>query len=318
MVDSALANEAGARPEFIWRNGKLVPWPEAVVHVNAVGHASVPSVFEGIVAYWNTEHEQLYVFRLREHMQRLLDSLKIVRLGTGFSLDEMVQGVVDLLRANKTRQDTYIRPWAFVEGIVYELISPANAPTELVIDMWPFKSGLLTERGVRVGVSSWSRIDDNVLPPRAKAFSNYHNSRLAAIEATANGYDRTLLLNARGKLTEGPGSCVALVRQGTVITPSLSSGVLDSITRDTVLRLFPELLGIPVLDREVDRTELYVADELFYMGTGWEVLPILEVDRIQVGDGRMGPITRAIERAYHDAVRGVDERYREWLTPVWC
>jgi branched-chain amino acid aminotransferase len=166
-------------------------------------------------------------------------------------------------------------------------------------------------------VSSWRRIEDDVLPPRVKAFSNYHNSRLAAIEATANGYDRTLLLNGRGKVTEGPGSCVALVRHGAVITPSLTSGVLESITRASLLRLLPEALDIPMLEREVDRTELYVADELFYMGTGWEVLPIYEVDRIRVGEGRMGPVTAAIDRAYHDVVYGIDRRYREWLTPVW-
>jgi branched-chain amino acid aminotransferase len=285
--------------------------------VNAVGHASVPAVFEGIVAYTSQDREQLYVFRLREHMQRLLDSLRIVRLGTRFSLDEMAQAVIDLLRANKVRRDTYIRPWAFVEGIVYELISPADAPTELVIDMWPFESHLLEERGITAGVSSWTRVEDNVLPPRAKAFANYHNGRLAAIEATANGFDRSLLLNGRGKLTEGPGSCVALVRDGVVITPTVTSGVLEGITRASLLRLCPEALDIRVVEREVDRTELYLADELFYLGTGWEVLPIVEVDRLRVGDGKMGPVARAIDRAYHDVVRGIDRRYREWLTPVW-
>jgi branched-chain amino acid aminotransferase len=316
-VQSSFANADQVRPELIWRTGRLVPWAEATVHVNAVGHASVPAVFEGLVAYTSPDRDQLYVFRLREHMQRLIDSLRIVRLANRFSLDEMVQAVVDVLRANEVRRDTYIRPWAFIEGIVYELISPAGAQTELVIDQWPFESHLLEERGVSAGISSWTRIEDNVLPPRAKAFSNYHNGRLAAIEATASGYDRALLLNGRGKLTEGPGSCVALVRDGVIVTPSITSGVLEGITRDSLLRVCQETLDVRVVEREVDRTELYLADELFYIGTGWEVLPILEVDRLQVGDGTMGPVTRALDRAYHDVVRGVDKHYREWLTPVW-
>lgn len=316
-MQASFANADQVRPEFIWRTGRLVPWEEATVHVNAVGHASVPAVFEGIVAYTSPDREQLYVFRLREHMQRLIDSMRIVRLGNRFSLDEMVQAVLDLLRANKVRQDSYIRPWAFIEGIVYELISPADAPSELVIDQWPFNSHLLEDRGVSAGISSWTRIEDNMLPPRAKAFANYHNGRLAAIEATANGYGRALMLNSRGKLTEGPGSCVALVRDGVMVTPSITSGVLEGITRASLLRLCREKLNIPVEEREVDRSELYVADELFYLGTGWEVLPIVEIDRLQVSDGKMGPVARTIDRAYHDVVRGLDDRYGAWLTPVW-
>jgi branched-chain amino acid aminotransferase len=176
---------------------------------------------------------------------------------------------------------------------------------------------MLTERGCRVCISSWTRIGDNILPPRVKAFSNYHNSRLATMEAKANGYDWPILLNDHHKLTEGPGACVALVRHGTVITPDLSSGVLESLTRDTLLKLLPEVLNIPVVEREVDRTELYVADEAFYMGTGWELLPVLEVDGLPVGNGRMGPVAISIDRMYHDLVRGIDPRHAEWRTPVY-
>jgi branched-chain amino acid aminotransferase len=318
MKRSSADGAAVVRPAFIWRNGEIVPWDEARVHVSSVGHASVSAVFEGIAAYWQPNQEQLYVFRLREHLQRLLQSLKIVRLQTRFSLDAMVQAVLDVLHANEVREDVYIRPWAFVEGYVRELISPADLPTELVIDMWPLNSRLLTERGCRACVSSWTRIGDNVLPPRAKAFSNYHNSRLAALEATAGGYDRPILLNDRHKVAEGPGACVALVRDATVITPTVASGLLESITRATFSQLFEEVLDIPVVEREVERTELYLADEVFYMGTGWEMLPVFEIDRLPVGDGRMGAITRAIDQAYHDVVRAVDNRYSEWRTAVWC
>ncbi len=315
-MDSLVSPDA-QRPEFIWRNGQIMPWAQALVHVNAVGHASVSSVFEGIKAYWNAGSEQLYVFRLREHLQRLLDSLKMVRLQCRFSLDELEQGALELLCAIHARQDTYIRPWAFIEGIVYEQIAPAGSPAEVVIDTWPFQSKMLTKRGCRVCISSWTRIGDNILPPRVKAFSNYHNSRLATMEAKANGYDWPILLNDHHKLTEGPGACVALVRDGTLVTPNLSSGVLESITRDTLLRLLPEALNIPVVEREVDRTELYIANEVFYMGTGWEILPILEVDGLPVGDGKMGPVANAVDRLYHDLVRGIDSCHADWRTPVY-
>ena len=303
--------------DFIWRNSEIVPWQEALVHVRSVGHASVSSVFEGIKAYWNADENQLFVFRLPEHMQRLLDSIKIVRLENRFSIQDLIKGTIDLLRANKTKQDTYIRPWCFIAGIVYEQIAPADSPTEMIIDTWPFQSAMLSERGCRACVSSWTRISDNVSPPRVKAFSNYHNGRFAAMEAISNGYDWPLILNERRKVSEGPGACVALVRNGTVITPNIASGLMESITRDTAIRLLSEKLNIEVIEREVDRTELYVADELFFIGTGWEVLPILEIDRLPVSDGRMGPVTIALDRAYHDVVRGVDKAYMDWLSPVW-
>jgi branched-chain amino acid aminotransferase len=313
----SLVSQDTKNVEFIWRNGEIIPWKEALVHVRAVGHASVSSVFEGIKAYWNAEENQLFVFRLPEHMQRLLDSIRIVRLANRLSIQDLIKGTIAILRANQTKQDTYIRPWCFIAGIVYEQIAPADSPTEMVIDTWPFQSAMLSERGCRVCISSWTRISDNVLPPRVKAFANYHNSRLAAMEAVSNGYDWPLILNERQKVTEGPGACLALVRNGTVITPNIASGLMESITRDTAIRLLSEKLKVEVIEREVDRTELYVADELFFIGTGWEVLPILEIDRLPVNGGRMGPVTKALDRAYHDVVRGVDKAYRDWLSPVW-
>ena len=313
---SSLVSEDAGHPEFLWRNGEIVPWADAVVPVRSVGHASVSSIFEGIKAYWNDEKEQLFVFRLEEHMQRFLDSTRISRLETPYSLEDLVQGAIDILKANNLREDTYIRPWNFIAGIVYEQIAPAGSPTETVIDTWPFKSMMRNERGCRVCISSWTRISDNVSPPRVKAFSNYHNSRLASIEATANGYDWPIILNEHQKVTEGPGACIGLVRDGVLITPDVSSGIMESITRDTILHLMQEELNIPVNERAVDRTELYVADEIFYMGTGWEVLPILEVDGLSVRDGKMGPITKSIDRLYHNVVRGMIDKYMQWHTVV--
>jgi branched-chain amino acid aminotransferase len=308
--------QSPAGPTYLWRNGGIVPWADATVHVNAVGHASVSAVFEGLRAYVAVDGS-LQLFRADEHMRRLHESLRIVRLPCSYSVADLVAASVELLRANESKVDTYVRPWVFVRGFVKEMASRAPVrETEAVIDTWPSPSALLTERGCRAGITSWRRIDDGSMPPRVKAFSNYHNSRLAKLEAAAHGYDEPIFLNDRGKVAEGPGACVALVRRGRLITPEVTSGLLESLTRDTVLRLARDVLRIDVEEREVDRTELYLAEELFFAGTGWEIMPILEIDGLRVGDAVIGPVTRAIERLYHDVARGVDGRFPEWRTAV--
>jgi branched-chain amino acid aminotransferase len=314
---SSLVSSTDEHADVLWRNGELVPWASATVHATAAGHASVSAVFEGIKAYWSERDDELYVFRLPDHVERLQASVKITRLAFDWSTESIKRGVCDVLRANNARRDTYVRPWNFVSGVVREQIAPAGSATELLIDTWPFASRMGTERGCRACVSSWACISDTSSPPRVKAFANYHNARLGVIEAKEGGHDWPIFLNQAGKVTEGPGACVGVVRDGTLITPSLTSGVLESITRDTVLRLAAERLGLEVSKREVDRTELLLADELFYMGTGWEILPILGIDGLPVADGRMGTVTTALDRLYHDCVRGRLTPYRDWLTPVW-
>lgn len=316
MSLASLASDPDAHPAWIWRNGEIIPWEQATVHVNSVGHASVSSVFEGIKAYYNADHDALYVFRLDEHTQRFVESARIVRLELDFDANQLVAGIMDLLRKNKVREDIYIRPWCFVSGLVREQIAPAGASTDMLIDTWPFTTAMLQERACSTCISSWRRIDDTSMPPRAKVFSNYHNSRLACIEATQGGYDWPIFLNDRGKVTEGPGSCVAMIRQGKLVTPNITSGVLESITRATLMELAGNVLGLPVVEREIDRTELYVCDELFYMGTGWEILPIARIDGLRVGNGQMGVIARQLDRLYHDIVRGVDARYAHWRSTV--
>lgn len=304
--------------EFIWRNGQILPWKDALIHVNAVGHASVAGIFEGIKAYWNEEKNQLYVFRLRDHMKRFLFSIRMVRYGFEYSLEQLEQAVVDLLKANNYRQHVYIRPYVFQKGMVRELLQPQpGKPTELVIDSWPFEAYRSMDKALHVCVSSWVRISDHIMPPRLKCFSNYHNGRLAAMEATVNGYDWPILLDDAGKVTEGPGACLLLVREGKIIAPPVTSGILESITRDTVARFSRELLGIEVVERPVDRTELYVAEEVFFVGTGWEIMPVASVDRIPVGDGGIGPITRKIAETYRSIVWGKVPEYYHWLHPVW-
>ena len=305
------------KPRYLWRNGALEPWQSATVHVSSIGHASISSVFEGIKAYWNEERQELFVFRLEEHIERFMESIRLVRLGNHFNAAEIIDAVVALLRANETRTDVYIRPWIYASSLVREMMVPEGTDCDLVIDSWWFQSKMLTDRGSRSLVSSWTRIEESSMPPRIKAFSNYHNSRLGIMEARSRGAEWPIFLTRAGKVTEGPASCIAMIRRGQFVTPPLTSGILDSITRRTLITLVPEVLGIPVLEREIDRTELYLAEELMYMGTGWEILPIIEVDGMPIGGGTMGRRTRQLDRAYHDAVRGITKSRAEWRHAVW-
>ncbi|MGQ4489315.1 branched-chain amino acid transaminase [Streptomyces sp. 372A] len=314
IMDSLVRTDADG-PEWLWRSGSLIPWAEASVHVNAVGHASVAAVFEGIKAYVSHDGSGLLVLRLDEHLQRLYDSARIVRLHIPYDLPTLREAVLDVLRANRYREDVYLRPWAFPEGVIQEQMVPAGVTCEVVVDSWTFTSGLGTERGCRAAVSSWTRINESSMPPRVKAFSNYHNGRLAMIEARENGHDWPILLNERGKVSEGPGACIALVRDGEVITPSTTSGILESLTRATSLTLLREM-GRTVVERDVDRTELYLAEEVFFMGTGWEILPVTSVDGLQVGDGTAGEVTRALDAAYAAVVRGTSDLHKDWVTEI--
>jgi branched-chain amino acid aminotransferase len=313
-MGSSLAHGAG-HPAWIWRNGEFVPWKEALVHVNAVGHASTASVFEGIKAYVSADGSRLLAFRLADHLTRLYQSVRICRLDVPFEPAELHEAALRLLRINECRVDTYIRPWIFPEGVIRETMVPAGTRCEVVIDTWPFRSALTSEEVCRATVSSWLRPADITTPARVKAFSNYHNGRFAMLEARANGHDYPILLNDRRKLSEGPSACVALVNDGAVTTPSLTSDVLGSITVSTVASL-AETLGLSMVRREVDRSELYLADELFLMGTGVEILPITTMDGLPVGDGKPGPVTLQIRDAYASLVRGEDARHTGWCSAV--
>jgi len=311
-----LASPALEHPQWIWRSGTMVRWEDAQIHVNAVGHASTAAVFEGIKAYRSADGSALLAFRLDEHLRRLQDSARICRLELPHDRETLREAVIEVLRANRYRDDAYVRPWAFPAGVIREQMVPAGSVCEVIVDSWPFQSGLDEDRaGCRVAVSSWMRISDASMPPRVKAFSNYHNGRLAVMEARENGHDWPILLNDRHQVSEGPGACIALVRDGVVVTPSLTSGVLDSITRASALTLLGEL-GIPAVERAVDRTELYIADELFFMGTAWEILPITTVDGLAVGDGTVGPVTERLAEAYSRVVRGNSDGHPEWLTEI--
>jgi branched-chain amino acid aminotransferase len=301
-------------PTYLLMNGELVAYQDARVHVLTTALKYGACVFEGLRAYWNAEHGELYGFRLREHFQRLVESLRICRMPTPRDVDGYVADLVRLMRANELRENLHIRVSAYIDDDDGGLA--AVGPVSIAMAAMPM-SRYFEKDGLDAQVSSWTRISDASMPPRIKAAANYHNSRLALLQARADNYDTAILLASDGKVTEGPGAAMFLVRAGRLITPPVTSGVLESITRDSIMKLAPGL-GLEVLEREVDRTELYVADEVFVCGSAAEVTPILSVDRIPVGSGAAGPSTRALRAAYLAAVRGETAERRGWLTPVFA
>lgn len=299
---------------MVWWDGKLVPWEQATIHVTQIGTASVSSVFEGIRAYQNLQTKELAVFRLDAHLNRFLQSIRLVRLESDYRLDDLRDGVVSLLRENKPDTDVYIRPFAYAESRTFG--SATSTLAHIIIHVTDWESKLKAGVVSHAAVSSWARLTDHQMAPRVKASANYLNSRYASEEAKRNGYDHAILLTPQGKVAEGPGMCLMLVRDGKLITPAVTSGILESITRETILQLAREKLNLPVVEREVDRTELYTADEAFFCGTGLEVVPIVTVDRLPVGSGKPGETTQRVLDCYHDVVRGVETDYPDWRTGI--
>jgi branched-chain amino acid aminotransferase len=298
---------------YVYLNGELVPYADARIHVQSSAVKYGGSVFEGLRAYWNPAHEELYVFRLQEHIDRLFGSMRLMRMAHTLTRQELERSILDVLRKNEVQEDVHLRQTAFLDG---DGDLDATGPVGLAVDARPRK--VTAKPGITVGVSSWTRIADGAMPPRIKCSANYQNGRLAMLEAKANGYEGALLLNSRGKLAEAPGACCFVVRGGVPMTPPVTADILESVTRITLLELFRTELGQSPLERDIDRTELYVADEVFLCGSGWEITPVVAIDRLPLGDGvQPGPITRAIQACYFAVVRGEKSAYRRWLTPVY-
>lgn len=302
-------------PEYVWWKGELVPWNDATVHVTDLAWSALGAVFEGIRAYWSEDRQELLVFRLTEHLDRLQGSTRLVRLPLPYSCDELSATIVQLLNENDCRQDTYIFPFVYGSNAAARF-DPGKLESELLIRTNPMPSHLGTGFSQHARVSTWTRISDTVMPPRVKNISNYRNGQLATHEVKQDGYDVALMLNPQGKISEAPGACVAFVRHGKLITPDVTSGILESITRDAVITLAKEVLEIEVIERPVDRTELYLADEVFTCGTAAEITPLVSIDKYPVGDGRIGPVTQALENTLMGIFRGRDDRFAHWLTPV--
>ncbi len=307
---------AKQHPAYLWLNGAFTPWDEATVHVSEMGWSTIGAVFEGIRGYWNADQEELYVFRLREHMERLHRSMKLVRLPIEYSVDELIDITTELLRMNDAREDTYIFPLAYIRDSYTTRYDSTTVKTALQILTRPMPSHLNTGKAMTGKFSSWRRISEDVMPPRVKNLSNYRNGQLARVESLLDGYDTTIILNSQGKVAEAPGACVMFVRDGKLITPDLTSSVLESITRDALLVMARQSLGIEVEERQVDRTELYLADEVFLCGTAAEISPVVNIDKLPVGDGTVGPVTSRLEQLLEDVLRGRTAAYAEWRTPA--
>ncbi len=306
---------AAEHPTYVWWKGELVAWDEATVHVTDLAWSALGAVFEGIRGYWSDEREELLIFRLAEHLDRLRGSTRIVRLPLPYSAEELTRSIIGLLHENECREDTYIFPFVYGSSGAARF-DPKKLESETLIRTSPMPSHLGTEFSQHARVSTWTRISDNVMPPRIKNISNYRNGQLATHEVKLDGYEVALMLNPQGKISEAPGACVAFIRDGKLITPDVTSGILESITRNAVITLAREVLEMEVVERAVDRTELYLADEIFTCGTAAEITPLISVDQYPIGDGEIGPVTRTLQSNLEGILRGSDDRYAHWVTPV--
>ncbi len=295
----------------IWHNGQLIPWEKATTHVmsHVIHYGS--SIFEGIRCY--TQGESAAIFRLPEHMRRFQDSAKIYRMPLAFSLDQLNQAVVDVVEANGVAP-CYIRPFAF-RGYGEIGVNPLKAPMEVYVANFPWGNFIHGDGGADVCISSWNRLAPNTMPSLAKAGANYMNSQLIRMEADVNGYVEGIALDRNGYLSEGSGENLFLVRNGTIYTSPLANSVLNGITRDSILVLAREM-GIGIVEQALPRELLYICDEAFFTGTAAEVTHLRSVDRIMVGDGTMGPVTRKLHDAFFNIVNGKAEDRFGWLTPV--
>jgi branched-chain amino acid aminotransferase len=302
------------KPEFVWMNGEMIPFENAVVHVLTPMARYGTNVFEGIRAYWNEEKKELYAFRLREHFKRLLDSVKLMRMRFDYTIEDCEQIFMTLLRKNEFKEDIHARHTVYIGG--YGAVG-AREPVEMVVTAYAKGRGHDIENGIHCVISSWKRIDDNSMPPRIKCGANYQNGRLALLQAKEDGYDYPILLNGDGKVAEGPGACLVMVRKGVVVASPVTAGILESVTRMTILEDFSDALKYPAQERTIDRTELYIADEVFLCGSGAEIVPIVSIDRYAIGNGKPGPITKKIQNLYFNVVRGNVANYQHWLTPAY-
>ena len=299
---------------LIYLNGKIVNVNDAKINVLAPTSQFGLNVFEGIRCYWNEESNQLFAFRLKDHFLRLKKSVKLLEIDDVYSIDDLDSAFKETIKANDYREDIAVRQTIFVDGFSSW---GATGPVGMFISPIPkCTSAEYNKKGLNCCISTWRRISENVLSPRIKCGANYINSRMAQREALRNGYDTAIFLNENGKVAEGPGSCLFLIKNGVLVTPSLTESVLESITRDTIIKLANEM-GYKVEERAVDRTELYVADEAFLCGSAMEITPIYSVDKYQISNGQVGEITKKLHIEYLKCVRGQSQLHKEWVEPIY-
>jgi branched-chain amino acid aminotransferase len=300
----------------LFMNGEFVPAERGVISVHTHGFAYGTGCFEGIRGYWNEQDQQIYLFRIREHFERLLRSCKVLQISLPYTVDQLVDISIELVRRNDHRGDIYIKPIAYKADLSIG-VRLHGIPEDFLITSQPM-GNYIDITGLHCGVSSWRRVDDNAIPARAKICGAYVNSALAKSEAQQNGFDEAIMLTQEGHVSEGSAANIFLLLNGELVTPAPTENILLGITRDTLMELARRELGRITRERQVDRTELYAADEIFLCGTGVQMAPVVRVDHRPVGDGTIGPIARTLQETYFDVVRGRLPEYRaQWCTPVY-
>ncbi len=302
--------------EVIFMNGEFIPAEQGVIPVRTHGFSYGTGCFEGIRGYWNDEDQQVYLFRLREHYIRFLQSCKILQISLPYTVEQLVDISIELIKRNGQSEDIYMRPMAYKSDQIIG-VRLHNLEDHLIITSEPF-GNYIDLTGLHCGVSSWRRIDDNAIPARAKITGSYVNSAFAKSEAMQNGYDEAIMLTHEGNVSEGSAENIFLLMNGEFVTPAPTENILLGITRETVIELARREFDRITRERQIDRTELYIADEIFLCGTGAQIAPVIKVDQRPVGDGKIGPISKALQQLYFDVVRGHIPAYRaQWCTPVY-
>ncbi len=301
--------------EFVFMNGEYVEADKATIPIRTHAFLYGTSVFEGIRAYYNEEENQLYAFRVPEHYERLLRSAKVMWIKSPYSVKEYTKITKDLLKRNEYKTDVYIRPTLYKSSIKVGPTLTDNEDSFLIFTT-PFGNYFDGEKGLKLCVSNWRRSSDNSIPPRAKISGAYANAALIKTDAHECGFDDAVVLSDSGQVAEGSAMNIFLVINDTLVTSNTTDDILVGITRNTVIELAKEL-GIPVKERAIDRTELYIADEVFCCGTGAQIVPVESIDHRPVGDGKIGKITKKIQNLYFDVVRGKVDKFKKWCLPVY-
>jgi len=303
-------------PKFAFFKGKIVPYSEARIGVLTHTLNYGTGAFGGLRGYWNSEAEELYVFRPRDHFRRFLNSAKLLCMNLPYGEEDLTLATLDLVRRENHRTDCYIRPLAYFgdETIGVRL---HNLHAEVSIVSLPFGSYVPNEEDLHATISSWRRVDDNVIPARGKIAGSYVNSALAKTDAQRSGYDEAIVLNENGHVSEGSAENFYLIRGGVAIAPPITENILEGITRWTMMVLLRDEIGVEVVERPIDRSEVYLAEEAFFCGTGVQMAAITRVDHRPIGTGKMGPITARLRKLYFDVVRGRVPKYLHWCAPVY-
>lgn len=299
----------------IWFKGEILNVNDAKINILTPTSQFGLNVFEGIPCYWNEEEKQLYAFRLNDHYDRLLRSARLIQIECPYTKEDFEKAFIDVIKANEYDENLSVRQTLFVDGFGSW---GSDGPVDMFVAPIPRgkTSSEYNKKGLNVCVTSWRRISDETLSPRIKCGANYINSRVGQREALRNGYDTCVFMNENGKVAEGPGSCLFIVVGDKIVTPKLTDSVLESITRDTIIKLAVEN-GYEVVERIVDRTELYTCNEAFLCGSAMEITPVLSIDHYLICDGNTGKVTELLHKAYLDVVKGISETHKNWLTAIY-